>query len=368
MNHSGAYTCLSCTNPLTTVGEGSTYCDGCVAGYFWDTPTWDLYGYPALAASYDPYNPRPYIAAQCADCCVECDEDGTSCDARGATLETLPLERRWWRASAYSDDVYECALDDACAGGSNASAYCATGHEGALCGICSDGFLFDKVKNRCVACGSPKWDIGASPSRVAGFCVVACVVAAVAVWYVRSRGKSATARSLAELATVLSAAADGAGELADNDAGDDDDDGDGGGDDGGGDATGATKYVVKLKILIGLYQITSSTQWSLPQVPFPRLLGLPFSVASFLDLDVLGLLPLDCIRKVTYFESLLFTTLAPIALGALIYGAATALEARATRGRAREIYATKSYLLLLLSFCVLTACASATASRGGDGF
>ena len=134
MNHSGAYTCLSCTNPLTTVGEGSTYCDGCVAGYFWDTPTWDLYGYPALAASYDPYNPRPYIAAQCADCCVECDEDGTSCDARGATLETLPLERRWWRASAYSDDVYECALDDACAGGSNASAYCATGHEGALCG------------------------------------------------------------------------------------------------------------------------------------------------------------------------------------------------------------------------------------------
>ena len=120
--------------------------------------------------------------------------------------------------------------------------------------------------------------------------------------------------------------------------------------------------------MIGLYQITSSTQWSLPQVPFPRLLGLPFSVASFLDLDVLGLLPLDCIRKVTYFESLLFTTLAPIALGALIYGAATALEARATRGRAREIYATKSYLLLLLSFCVLTACASATASRGGDDF
>ncbi|KAH8045004.1 hypothetical protein JL721_12725 [Aureococcus anophagefferens] len=153
-----------------TSGVGGTYCDVCIVGYYWNTPYWATTGQPTLAAAYDPDDPEAFADAQCADCCVECPDEGSDCDEPGVVLEELPLKSNWWRASLYSDELYECRLTDACKGGSgNGSSgvrYCTRGHENAICSSCRDDYMFDAVANRCVACAHPPWDVSVSVGKI----------------------------------------------------------------------------------------------------------------------------------------------------------------------------------------------------------
>ncbi|KAH8049874.1 sulfotransferase [Aureococcus anophagefferens] len=351
-NHSGMTACYLCPAPLTASGSGgATYCDACEAGFYWDTPYWDTTGAAALRASYDPDDPDAFAGAQCSDCCVECPDDGARCYAAGVTLETLPLKRDYWRASLYTDELYECAVTDACKGGSgndtdrgeSSERYCRRGHEDVLCAVCAEDYMFDTVKGRCVECASPAWDISVSPGRLVSLCLFLFLFMAVVTWYVRKRGCSA--RSLMELRQVSKTTS-----RHKQQAFEDDDDG-----------TGAfiTKYLTKIKILIGLYQIIGSTQWTLPQVPFPDILDAPFNVSRFFVLDVMSALPLDCFRRVNFFESLVFTTLAPFALSALAMAWFFKREYFGDDADVRHAAtSSKNYCLLFISFCVLPACAS----------
>lgn len=61
--------------------------------------------------------------------CVELPPGATAL-SKGATLETLTLEKGYYRTSSYSHDVHGCYNEDACVGGSNAENYCAIGYEG----------------------------------------------------------------------------------------------------------------------------------------------------------------------------------------------------------------------------------------------
>lgn len=55
---------------------------------------------------------------------------GTYTKKSGATIETLVLEKGYYRTSRASVVVLECYLKDACVGGTNAENYCATGYKG----------------------------------------------------------------------------------------------------------------------------------------------------------------------------------------------------------------------------------------------
>lgn len=96
------------------------------------------------------------------DCCVRCEnacdvddeDDCIDCSTAGSVLETLDVERGWWRATAQSLKVYECPFDRACRGGvtTAGSAECFAGHFGALCGACKSEYDYDIAQNRCAPC------------------------------------------------------------------------------------------------------------------------------------------------------------------------------------------------------------------------
>ena len=46
------------------------------------------------------------------------------------------------------------------------------------------------------------------------------------------------------------------------------------------------EYVVKLKIVVGLYQIIGSMKWSLPSIAFPKLLQAPLSIGNLVQCGV----------------------------------------------------------------------------------
>ena len=116
-------------------------------------------------------------------------ESGVVCSALGASLETLPVSRGFWRASNRTTDVVECALGiegdgKQCVGGSDAGSgsvrtgnggdgYCRPGHSGPLCAVCTDeDDYFDPVANECTACPS---DYGRQTAIVLG-CISALVI------------------------------------------------------------------------------------------------------------------------------------------------------------------------------------------------
>ena len=47
-----------------------------------------------------------------------------------------------------------------------------------------------------------------------------------------------------------------------------------------------TEYIVKTKIVLGLYQIIGSMKWSLPSVVFPKLLQAPLSIGNLVQCGV----------------------------------------------------------------------------------
>ena len=72
-------------------------------------------------------------------------------------------------------------------------------------------------------------------------------------------------------------------------------------------------------------------------------------------------MPADCFRRVNFFESLTFTTLAPFVLGGMTvlwFARAEYLDRSKTPDEKHAATASKQYVLLFISFCVLPACAS----------
>ncbi|KAH8060193.1 hypothetical protein JL722_5155 [Aureococcus anophagefferens] len=237
LSGSGTAECAACAYPLTTSASGASSCDACGAGYYWDT----------VAAA---------AGTTGAALCVLCPEEGSRCLSEGITLETLPLKADYWRASLHSDELYACALDDACGGG--AADYCEDGHGGPLCGVCDAGWTLDLVANSCVACPAPAYDLRVG-KRASLAALAALVLIAGLVW-LRKRVAAGTAFAARR------------------------------------EKRDWTPYWVKLKIVVGLYQIVGATQWSMPQVPFPRVMTAPFAVLATVAVDdVFQLLPLDCL-------------------------------------------------------------------------
>ncbi|KAH8094194.1 hypothetical protein JL720_4187 [Aureococcus anophagefferens] len=83
-------------------------------------------------------------------------------------------------------------------------------------------------------------------------------------------------------------------------------------------------WLVKVKIMLGLFQIVGAMPWSLPDVSFPARLLPVVAWANYLNFDLLSWVPMECFGRFGYFDQL------------------------------------GTYAALLLTFCVLPGCSSIT--------
>lgn len=160
--------CRTCPTPMNTTRAGSTYCDACSSGFYFDTMHWENKGQFEWNTS----------GTHCVDCCVECDEDGMVCDQSGVELLSLVVESGWWRATSRSKEVYECDFRKACKGGNltESDEQCSNGHKGARCGACEKDFVYSPIKQRCVKCGNKVQIISSAASILVFFLLTGVLV------------------------------------------------------------------------------------------------------------------------------------------------------------------------------------------------
>ena len=92
---------------------------------------------------------------------------------------------RFWRNSNHSTDIRQCPTESACVGGDNTSEYCATGHKGPYCGVCSDGYSMAGSSVATMTCELCDGDTsGTIALMVGGPCVL--LLAALLFYFCRS--------------------------------------------------------------------------------------------------------------------------------------------------------------------------------------
>ena len=242
--------------------------------------------------------------------CVDCPQ-GADCSLANTTLATLRLANGYWRPSISSLAVVKCPQSKFCVGSSeNASVrhgyqafgmlhdttYCAVGHRGPFCDVCDVNY-FRVRRGICQACGEASYSLTVGVFLLGGLLVL-CVAATF--------GRRITRRCdrLRALSPWFSSR-----KASDH------------------DATAAwwlvdaledclAKFEVKIRILISFYQVLKRLGFVF-QIPYPPLYTAFLEWTSLFTLEFLfdiDILPLGCIMSSNYHTSLLFYTLAPLAL------------------------------------------------------
>mmetsp|Transcript_2290 Transcript_2290/g.7733 ORF Transcript_2290/g.7733 Transcript_2290/m.7733 type:complete len:1105 (+) Transcript_2290:2193-5507(+) len=353
----GQASCRACPSPMTTKRNGSMVCDACIRDYFWNSIEWKK----TFLADDDGLE-------QCVDCCTRCedvcdvddDERCVDCDDAGAELETLRVKRGWWRATKESLKVYECPRDRACRGGESTkdSNRCFRGHFGALCGACRVDYDYDVARNRCARCRGTH-DMLARAGNLsllllaaACACVASrCVVASLGVSAAAGRTSSIFFKSMRTAAFLFAkdTARSGDATAGENFAIAEDVEED--------VARREEKTAEKLdersvrrqkerrrfrkslltkgKIVVAAMQIASSTNSVLFQVRYPAAFSKVTKVFGFLGVFLFDVGSFKCLFRWSYFDKLLFVTVAPFGL----WGVATLLYGvlRKCRGKLKTV-------------------------------
>jgi len=84
---------------------------------------------------------------------------GTCNAPTGTTLEALPVERGFWRATGLEETIYRCFYERACVGSqkdkeSYGDGLCREGSKGPLCTVCEHDHYFSMTRLQCEKCGS----------------------------------------------------------------------------------------------------------------------------------------------------------------------------------------------------------------------
>jgi hypothetical protein len=339
----GQASCKQCPPFSTTLAEGATGCYSCLEDYYFSPFAVDLDDGGSV-----PCDNSIKLAVSCErdstkcfdQCCLSC-ERGMDCEnATSNTLTAVPIEDGWWRASSYSDEVYQCQYSGACKKGK-----CAEGHEGVACRVCKNDYHRDALKNRCVECKGNSLD----PLTIAsGACLVALVLAVIVV-ACRSGGEDALlhAKGMAKggiqghvEGQVTDAVTDKVdkvlGDVHDAVLGDDkeddapeterrdattSDDATSTGQEGNGSTWAETRRSLhtKFKIILGVCQIQDALPWTIPTVSFPKAFEALIAWTSFLEFNVVQILPIACLRPFNFFDKLLAMTILPIVFSLLIF-------------------------------------------------
>ncbi|CAN0218885.1 unnamed protein product [Ectocarpus sp. 4 AP-2014] len=237
----------------------------------------------------------------------------TSSPTRNGTLETLDLERGYWRSSNTSTEIRECYEVDSCVGG--AGDLCAVGYDGPFCAVCAEGYTrgVGYTCSRCDA-GRRNWTIGVALVLVA----VAVVTGALGVRYLGSSAERAVGwriRSRFERSTVSQG----------------------------------------LKIVIVSWQIVSQFS-AVASVTYPDAYETFVGYIDVIDLDLAWMLSAECWVDTNFYDTLLVTTFVPLVVSGLVLISFAirsrwcGAEDQDRRSRIKHRHATALYLVSFLVY------------------
>ena len=155
---------------------------------------------------------------------------------------------------------YKCPTEDSCKGGQDSP--CENGYEGPLCSVCSSGYY--KQLKICTRCPSKKWIV------VQSSIVVVILVAIIAVLVRTSRKNNSKKEGLID------------------------------------------KFLSKVKIVIGFYQVTHGLLEAFSYIKWPGSLQFIAKYSGFLQLNVLQITPVQCLLPGLHLDAFgsLFVTMA----------------------------------------------------------
>ena len=224
-----------------------------------------------------------FYDAQMADELVVCQQCpvGSLCHSTGMTLETLPIDKGYWRVNASSVDLSRCpdasSNDTACLGNQ-----CKPWTTGPYCQQCNETTdrYYDHSTHACELCADA--DLGTSMGVLAAILVAALLLlAAVYVFRTAASAMYYRARNFVKYFSLRS----------------------------------------KVKQLVALYQITSRIS-AVFSVPLPKSVATMLSALDVvsLDFDSFGI-PIGCLQLYSFKNQLLFVISWPLVLcGAVLLG------------------------------------------------
>ena len=255
----GSEACLPCNEGFFQTG-GATRCERCIE------PFTSIQSATSCDRCLDGwYSPESFNSAGGNMTCRLCPQHATCVD------QSILVDAGFFRTSQASFVLYACPFGErACPGGANASK-CITGYNGPACGACAwPGYFHSRVGDRCQKCEK-------STRTFLCVTIIFVAVSAVAAFIVMER---LIKRHKAAIQLYRAS------------------------------------RTARLKIMIVCLQIIASVQESL-QITFPSPFRGLLKLFSFLTFDF-SLLPVACLTRYRYFESLLLSTLLPMALIGLL--------------------------------------------------
>lgn len=206
------------------------------------------------------------------------------CDknARCGGGNEIDVDKGYWRVNQESDSILICPIKQACEGGNNTEKQCRTGHKGAYCTVCEDGY--SKSSNGlCHSCSDEGNQI---LLIVIPIIIVLVVVLFLVLFLYRERIKKYLSDKIVEIAEKA-------------------------------EEYNFSAVKTKFKIIIAFVQIINQ---------FPHVFDVVFpeSYMNFLsglwlfNLDFLSIVNLDCVYKQNFYDKLVQGTLMPIILIAVI--------------------------------------------------
>ncbi|KAL3918614.1 MAG: hypothetical protein SGPRY_005948, partial [Prymnesium sp.] len=292
------------------VGSGDALCQLCPADTFKDTNGSDACSFCADfipgSSSINVLGSTSVSACKCpagfflhpsaeknSSSCVQC-PFGTNCSAAGSRLDELQLIPGHWRISSFSRDVRSCPSSTraACLGGSNLSVSCRAGHRGPLCVSCERNYY--SSGEGCQLCFQEGGN--AIPTSLAigiillsltiGFCAITCCLLRIKKGP-RATGPTRVLQKIWKKRAIC---------------------------------------LVKIKIYIGCYQILSGMGDTF-NVAYPLVYEALLESLSFIKLDFVQVLPMNCFMPFDFYMSLLASSSLPLLLYLLLVALAAVAEA-----------------------------------------
>ncbi|CAN0299763.1 unnamed protein product, partial [Pylaiella littoralis] len=237
----------------------------------------------------------------------------TTSPTRNGTLETLDLQRGYWRSSSMSIEIRECYEVDSCVGG--AGDYRAVGYDGPFCAVCAEGYTRG-VGYTCSKCdaGRRDWTIGVA-------LVLAAVAVVVAALGVRCLGASVERAARWTIRTRFERSTASQG----------------------------------LKIVIVSWQIVSQFS-AVASVTYPDAYEAFVGYIDVIDLDLVWMLSAECWVDTNFYDTLLITTIVPLVISGLVLISFAIRNRRCgaedgdRRSRVKHRHATALYLVSFLVY------------------
>ena len=210
--------------------------------------------------------------------------------------------------------AYRCPVEESCTGGLDSP--CKPGYEGPLCAVCSSGY-YNQLQT-CRQCPSTEWIIGQ-------LSIVAAVLLTIIAVLVRTSTKNTKK--------------DGDNSLID-------------------------KFLSKVKIVIGFYQVTYGLLETFSYIKWPNSLQVVGKYSGFLQMNVLQIAPVHCLYQGLQTDAFgnLFVMMAMnasvIALSGIAYGIRKMMivrnESIGNEEKSRKLTQTKEFLTRNVFFFLYT--------------